>query len=125
MTDLIQRLQEAEGPDRELDDLIQLATGDDLEPHFEDEFGPMSEDSESIIQVHESKHYTSSLDAKIPGENITRTEFLGDQHGWSPNWRASHKQKKFMGRTYQAEAKTEAIARRLAALMDPEINPDD
>ena len=53
-------------------------------------------------------HYTTSLDAKLPGENIVRSEIIFG--GW---WRATHLGKK--GR-HEGRAITEPLARRIAAL---------
>lgn len=54
-------------------------------------------------------HYTTSLDAALPGENIVRAQFYRTGH-----WLAEHEG--VDGMRYPAKAATEALARRIACL---------
>lgn len=63
-------------------------------------------------------HYTTSLDAKLPGETIIRVKMIAITTGNPWGWEAVHSQdglannsKYFVGRGH-----TEALARRIAAL---------
>ena len=96
--DLIARLEAAltEGS-RELDGLIAVL----IRPGFYPSVG---------IAEKDAPHYTTSLDAAVPGENIVEMYRFGPdlkfrvRHSWGD------------GRSAIGEHKSEAIARRIAAL---------
>lgn len=133
---LIAALEQAEVGSRELDGEIAIAIGwtcnqigearwlwtalEDIEDP-DDWTGPMCTDAGEYIRgVHGSvPHYSTSLDAALPGENIIEIkrislnngegEFLG--HAWV----ATHADQETDANN-TAEARTEVIARRLAKL---------
>lgn len=107
IADLIRRLEAATGPDRSLDAQIAIDIGyrvpnqDKLEPW--------------MIDAHLLEHvprYTGSIDAALPGEDIVTMYKI-------PNgFRAEHCEVNPDGtfKCYSADAKTEPLARRIAAL---------
>ncbi len=65
-------------------------------------------DDEISREMHEALHYTTSIDAKLPGENIVEMKLVGQRYEvWH---RAGN------GLTFMGEHKIEVIARRIAAL---------
>lgn len=107
MKTIVKKLCEAEGPDRELDFAMHEALG----------LRWCSLDgAESLVP-----NYTGSLDAALPGENIEEVKIVP-----APGrtlWLARHRAQTL--RAYAVIAKTEALARRHAALSDPAIGGDD
>lgn len=121
MTDLIARL-EAEVGSRELDFAVA----------FHIKWRPSMDDMASFVSFkeHEEKHdyetawiahapyrqawrvphYTTSIDAKLPWENIVRTWMLGGY------WNAEHMEGEGNVSFFQGRASTEPLARRIAAL---------
>ena len=92
MDDLIKRLEEAEDGSRELDLLIAEAIGNNSSASF--------------------PHYTTSLDAAILGENIIGVWKFADE-----TWEATHHEETANGfRLHTANAHSEALVRRIAAL---------
>ena len=105
MTDLLTRLEKATEGSRELDaEIYEDLTGKHIEP-----LEAVSGETILWEPMHDVPHYTASLDAKLPWENIVRT--------WRSEgyWHAEHLNEDsytfFAGR-----AKTEVLARRIAAL---------
>lgn len=89
MTDLIARLEAATEGSRELDKAIWLEIG------------------ESPMKLILCPHYTTSIDAALPGEDIHRVERV--QSPTVTWWKA------YQG-IHIGQGKTEALARRIAAL---------
>jgi len=122
MADLVKRLCEAERPDRVLDaEIWCFAEGfrfDAMTPDggfvlasFQLQSGRWHQTNYEISFIPE---YTGSLDAALPGEEIIMVTTAPDY-----GWLAFHEDAG--GGKYQATAKTEALARRAAALSDPAI----
>lgn len=103
---LIARLAVATGPDRELDDIIHF----DILGHKRST--PFCEHCKQAT-VAWAPTYTASLDAAIPGENITQVRLLTYGHPDGDKWEAVQYPG---GRKLTARGNTEALARRIAAL---------
>ena len=128
--DLITQLEEAPEGSRELDAQIHaIVNGGYLEQtgHPDGSIAVWGEDrgiKKASVSGHEyrdrdficdakfSPRYTTSLDAKIPGENIVSISelYLKRHGGYSPRWFAMHRNG-IMGVGH-----TEPLARRIAAL---------
>ena len=114
LTELIERVEKVEGPDRELDCLIELRL----------HLGVFQQlnDPEDIWDIHHGPGhgppwpaYTGSLDAKLPGEDIIGTSEQKQQEGKPVMWVAVHRMPRGQ-MTIAARGRTEALARRAAAL---------
>ncbi len=96
MKDLITRLEQVTEGSRDLDVEIVWALG----------------------HTNEIPHYTTSLDAKLPGENIRGVSAPAPGEGWEGTWRefweAWHCNED--GKYFLGKGHTEALARRGAAL---------
>lgn len=105
MTDLITKLEQATVGSRELDGEVAGSTGRLV---FNSSAGPVWHGGEK--ETEPVPHYTTSLDAKLPGENIVSS--YHDIGGWTA-WHVSPEAnaKQVMGRGH-----TEVLARRIASL---------
>lgn len=114
---LIERLEAAEGPSRELDGLIFRAINPDVPEDdwttFHDDVWCMRDPEDAIAFIVPSE-FTASIDASIPGESIRRVERHRYPNG-ATVWRATH-DGLGMALGFMAEAATEPLARRIAAL---------
>lgn len=122
MKELIEKLEKATGPDRELDEAIVRT----LCPNAIIDFYCAGDDEKIVFHAEplvenrgEVPHYTSSIDAALPGENIRSVSWEdaydldGDVSG--KHWVACHVC--WNGDVYCGSHPTsEAIARRIAAL---------
>lgn len=114
MTDLpalIARLEVAKEGSRELDRDIALAVG--WYPTGIEEIGCFFDPATGGLrgEIHEAPHYTTSLDAALPWENICGVVRMGDG-----TWAAKHVTKDRVVKV--ARAATEVLARRAAALKE-------
>lgn len=102
MDDLIERLQKT-GPDREIDIAIAYAC---LPLHHNGRWGVVS-----------APLFTSSIDAALPGEDIIGTAKQKPVKEGDPTaWVAIHAPPGGKGAPVAGRGRTEAIARRVAAL---------
>jgi len=102
---LLSDLQSATAGSRELDARAALAVGWVHQPNVAHNFkwrDPEGFDRPNI------PHYTTSLDSKLPGENIVQVHYDGD------NWIAYHRGEDFG--SFIGIGRTEALARRAACL---------
>ena len=97
---LIERLEKATGPSRELDLEIARLQGVTVMRRNDDDTANIE---------HTYWNYTASLDAALPGESIRSMMMLADGRFEAQALDAS-------GNYHVAEAATEALARRIAAL---------
>lgn len=116
MQKLIDRLQNATGPDRKLDAAIHT------EAVGLDDYWSIHDRSDGSLclryypgppgpEYHPLPRYTASIDAALPGETIVSMVRLGDGHPWKATAIDAN------GTQYGGEsAVSEAIARRIAAL---------
>lgn len=131
LKDLIERLEAAEEGSRELDCLIHAAVVNpdimtdpgDYQGERPVRYTPLSEiasgwgqEWRDLADLAQAPHYTTSLDAALPGENIVWLICLSDGRR---TWEAGHEDPENTdpdhGITY-ATARTEPLARRLAYL---------
>lgn len=105
MTDPLTRLETEEGS-RELDWSIGYS--------LPDRPGNMPQEFTVSLVGAWLPHYTTSLDAKLPWENIIRVEWLGHRKVWKAFQQPESDTTDFS--LFIGEAKTEVLARRVAAL---------
>ena len=118
--DLIARLEKATGPVRELDVAIWAMLSDPKMyrraapgPRYSDWESNSTGKWEPFYPALNAKYYTSSIDAKLPGEDQLYWEIEGQKIAWCAAAFVFDPRKQLVGSGY---AKTEAIARRIAAL---------
>jgi len=112
--DLLTRLQNATGPDRELDIDIHKTLGWELAPP---EAGCTWWNEDGDTFNGDTPLYTASIDAALPGENIERVSLhdLVEGEPLGTIWEAWHRCED--GRLVMgANRHSEALARRIAAL---------
>lgn len=116
---IIEKLEQATGPDRSLDVAIAEAIG--WKPKKNWDGTNWLEPAGVPGAWNLLRQFTSSLDAIIPGEDIVGTSEQKQREGEPIKWVAIHRMPK--GRmTVSATARTEAIARRAAALKARGVN---
>ena len=109
MADLLTRLEAASEGSRDLDEAIARAVYPELER------GTKGDDRWYIHDIHvRIEAYTTSLDAKLPWENIVEMRYYIDPDGRDSAYTTIHEAED--GRLFEGKAKTEALARRIAAL---------
>ncbi len=116
---LVRELEGVEEGSREMDGKIHEALGKC--PHWETEYFAVQDDTgfqcksckESYVHTlgRDVPHYSASLDAKLPWENIVYVRQCGKSL-----WYAVHEEYKPTHRKIEGRAKTEPLARRIAAL---------
>lgn len=111
LTALIAELEAVEEGSRELDADLAEASGNTVkwEQHGDGSQTPIMWEGARWIIV---PHHSSSLDAKLPGENITHIA-CQQLEGF---WQATHEGPGGLEDAHIGLAKTEPLARRLAAL---------
>ena len=101
MDSLLTRLEAASEGSREMDGLITIQERPGFYPSV-------------AIAEKDAPHYTTSLDAKLPWENIVEMRYYIDPDGRDSAYTTIHEAED--GRLFEGKAKTEALARRIAAL---------
>jgi hypothetical protein len=107
LQELIARLEKATGPDGVLDLHIRFALSGlrNLGGYWAENI----QTKERVRVDYDAPEYTGSLDAALPDENIVMITRVSDGA-----WDAIHEQPD--GRQFKGRGRTEALARRIAAL---------
>ena len=114
MTDLLTRLEQATEGSRELDAAIAEEVHPLLKTYASDtERGAGHWTTPKDGKVY-ALDYTTSLDAALPWENIVECRYYEDPDGIDSRWTAVHETEN--GEHIVGRGKTEALARRIAAL---------
>lgn len=124
--ELIARLERLTGSDRELDFLIFEATafpssyfGSPIESWSRDGgagYCVNTADGYRHLSAFNAPYYTNSIDAKLPDEDIISTSEQKQQVGQPVIWVAVHRPPTNGKPPIAGHGRTEAIARRVAAL---------